>query len=62
MHVSAEPEAATTVKSHPMERARMIAAQFEYSDDDIRRCVQKFLMQMGVYTLFKPHAETSRKH
>ena len=30
----------------------MIAAQFDYSDDELRKCVEKFRMQMGLYNQF----------
>ena len=33
-----------------MEKAKLIAAQFDYSDDELRKCVEKFRMQMGLYT------------
>ena len=30
----------------------MIAAQFDYSDDELRKCVKKFRMQIGLYNQF----------
>ena len=32
-----------------LEKAKVIAAQFDYSDDELRKCVEKFRMQMGLY-------------
>lgn len=50
MHVSAELQVAVPSNPYALERAQAIAARFEYSDDEVRKCTQKFLQQMGVYT------------
>ncbi|KAL9039885.1 MAG: hypothetical protein Q9214_004697 [Letrouitia sp. 1 TL-2023] len=46
MHASAEPRVAAASNFCALEKAEVIAAQFEFSDDEISVCVQKFLKQM----------------
>lgn len=36
-------------RSSALEKAKVIAAQFDYSDDELRKCVEKFHLQMGLY-------------
>lgn len=38
--------------SSALEKAKAIAAQFGYSDDELRKCVEKFRLQMGLYIQF----------
>ena len=48
MHVPASTRDAVTHESlRAMKKAKLIAAQFEYSDDEVCRCIRKFLQQMG---------------
>lgn len=41
---------ASVLRSSALEKAEVIAAQFDYSDDEIRTCVGKFRLQLGLYT------------
>lgn len=40
---------ASVSRSSALEKAEVIAAQFDYSDDELRTCVRKFLLQMSLY-------------
>lgn len=50
MHASAETRVAAASSFCALEMAEVIAAQFEFSDDEIDKCVQRFLRQMGMYS------------
>ncbi|KAG8530797.1 uncharacterized protein KY384_004154 [Bacidia gigantensis] len=50
MHTSTAPGVAAVPNQYTLEKAQIIAAQFEISDVEIGICVQKFLQQMGAWS------------
>ena len=63
----AERSGAAILKPSALEKAQTIAAQFEFGDDEISDCVERFLQQMGVQTkdpgnhfriVLKPHCRS----